>query len=45
VDVFGMIGFVFGIIALGTASSAQAQIAALRVEVETLKASQQGTSE
>lgn len=44
-DVFGLIGFMFGIIALGAASSAQAQIAALRIEVETLKASQQGRSE
>jgi cell division protein FtsB len=44
VDVFGMMGFIFGIIALGTASSAQAQIAALKQEVETLKAAQQDRS-
>lgn len=45
VDVFGIMGFIFGIIAFGTASSAQAQIAALKQEVEMLKAAQQGRSE
>jgi hypothetical protein len=44
VEAFGIIGFVFALIALGTASSATAQIAALKKEVETLKAAQQDRS-
>jgi hypothetical protein len=45
VDAFGIIGFVFGLMALGAATSAKAQIAALRKEVETLKAAQQDRSQ
>jgi hypothetical protein len=36
-----VVGFVFALAALGAASVAQAQIAALRKEVEALKAAQQ----
>jgi hypothetical protein len=45
VDAFGLIGFVFALFALGAARSAKAQIAALKQEVETLKAGQQSRSE
>jgi len=45
VNTFGIIGFVFALIALGAASSAKAQIAALKIEVETLKAAQKNRSE
>jgi hypothetical protein len=36
-----VVGFIFALAALGAASVAQAQIAALRKEVEALKAAQQ----
>jgi hypothetical protein len=45
VDAFGIMGFVFGIIALVAANSAKTQIAALKKEVETLKAVQQNRGE
>jgi len=41
VEVFGIIGFVFGVIALSTARSANTEIAKLRNEIEALKAEQQ----
>ena len=40
-----VLGFIFGIIALSVASAVQAQIAALKKEVETLKAAQQKQTE
>jgi hypothetical protein len=45
VDAFGIIGLVFALMALGIANSAKTQIAALKQEVETLKALQQNGSE
>ena len=35
---FGIIGFVFAVIALGAATSAKSQIADLKKEIEALKA-------
>lgn len=40
-----VIGFVFALIALGAAGSAKAQIAALKQEVEALKATQRNGGE
>jgi hypothetical protein len=40
-----ILGFVFGIVALGVASTAQAQIGAMKKEVETIRTSLQNKSE
>jgi hypothetical protein len=44
-DAFGIIGFVFALMALGAANSAKAQITALTREVESLKSTQQNKGE
>lgn len=43
-EVFGVIGFVFGVIALSTARTANTEITKLRSEIEDLKAEQQARS-
>jgi len=40
-----VLGFIFGIIALGAAATAKAQVAALKLEVDALKAALQNNGE
>jgi hypothetical protein len=41
VEAFGLIGFVFALIALGAANTAKTQVSALKIEIDNLKAAQQ----